>query len=94
MFIYQFLEIIRSLYNPLLEKGIQIALQTRDYSLTETVILELRETALNYTELINVTLEYSQSDEQMKRVLYNCFRNYRNDVRTFVGTGLRHHPWS
>jgi len=87
-------ELIRLPYDPLIEKGIQIAIQTRDYSLTETVILELRETALDYAELINVALEYSLSDEQMKRVLYNCFRNCRDDVRAFVGTGLRQHPWS
>lgn len=55
------------------EQGIGIALEQRDFSLTESLILTLGEDAKLYPELIRLALEIAnENPKQMQRVLRNA----------------------
>lgn len=59
-------------------KLIPLALATKDYSLTETLILVLDQIP---QKLLNNALEAAKDNQQMARVLYNKLRDSNEQVR-------------
>jgi hypothetical protein len=57
--------------NRWIESCMALALSTRNFSLTESLILVLRHNALNYPDLIAIASEYAKTSAQMRRVLLN-----------------------
>jgi hypothetical protein len=49
-----------------------MALNTKDFSLVESLILLLRKDALSHSELIAIAKEYAKTSAQMRRVLRNA----------------------
>jgi hypothetical protein len=49
-----------------------MALSTKNFSLIESLILVLRQDALNCPDLIAEAKEYAKTSAQMRRVLYNA----------------------
>jgi hypothetical protein len=80
------------LYHSILEEGISIALENANYSLTETLILVLKDSAVKYPELLKLAIKMSESNIQMQRVLYNCLRDTVSEVRSYVGSGNTIYP--
>lgn len=75
---------IRSLLVP----AIKLALETKNASLIETLILVLGEDSeRNYPELVELAVKKSKDYEPLKRTLYNKLRSVRKDVRDYVGDG-------
>ncbi len=58
-----------------IRKCIDIAVDTRDFSLTESLILVLRDEAKKYPRLLEIANEYAKTSGQMKRVLINTNNN-------------------
>lgn len=54
-----------------IQKCLEIALETRDFSLTESLILVLQDEATKYPQLLEIAHEYARTSSQMKRVLVN-----------------------
>ena len=53
-------------------KGIALAVQTRDFSLVESLILTLRGKAVQHEELISLAKQFAVESKQMQRVLRNA----------------------
>lgn len=53
----------------------ELALETKDFSLVESLILVLESDAIGYPELISIANEYAKKSMQMKRVLFNTGLN-------------------
>lgn len=85
-----FTEYVDEVYAPLLRFGAEHAVASRDRSLAETVILGLGEKAAEFDELVSIALKFAKTNRQMQRVLYNCLREVRDDVRGFEGDGASH----
>src|SRR5208337_145435 len=49
-----------------------LSLDTKNFSLTESLILVLREDALNYPDIIAIAEGYAKTSAQMRRVLRNA----------------------
>lgn len=79
-------------YCSLLNRGIELALESEDVSLIETLILILKEEANNYPDLIDLAIRKSKTNENIQRALYNKLRHVREDVRDYVGDGYTVHP--
>ena len=79
-------------YCSLLNRGIELALEKEDASLIETLILILKEESNNYPGLIELAIQKSRTNEDIKRALYNKLRHVRDDVRDYVGEGYTVHP--
>jgi len=58
--------------NRWIEHCMNMALSTKNFSLIESLILVLRQDALNYPALIVEAKEYAKTSSQMRRVLYNA----------------------
>jgi hypothetical protein len=71
-------------YCSILEKGISLALETADFSLTETLILVLRNSVKNHPELLKLAIKLAENNTQMQQVLYNCVRETIPEVRGYV----------
>ena len=82
-----------SAYKELLEQGINIAIESSDNSLIETVSIILGENILNYKELLSLALKQSEWDEDIHRVLYNTLREKIPEVREYVGDGNTSLAW-
>ena len=80
-------------YQKLLEQGINVAIETSDYSLIETVSIILGVNILKHKELLSLALKQSKWDEDMHRVLYNSLREKVPEVRGYVGHGATSLPW-
>lgn len=83
----------RSTYKELLEQGINIAIETSDESLIETVSIILGENILNYKQLLSLALKKSKSNKDIHRVLYNSLREKIPEVRDYVGDGTTSWGW-
>ena len=70
-----------------IDRGIELALKTKDTSLLETLVLVLGEEALGKPEMLELAILKSKDYEPLKRALYNKLRRVRDDVRDFVGDG-------
>lgn len=53
-------------------QALSLATQTRDFSLTESLILTLRESAFAHNDLIEIAKELARESSQMRRVLRNA----------------------
>lgn len=53
-------------------KGISIAVRTKDFSLTESLILILRDKAVQHEQLIQLAKQFAADSKQMRRVLKNA----------------------
>jgi hypothetical protein len=80
------------LYHSILDKGISMAIENADYSLTETLILVLAKSAVEYPKLLKLAFKISEINIQMQRVLYNCLREIVPEVRNYVGSGKTVYP--
>ena len=60
--------------NNWIEHCIDIAINSRNYSLIESLLLVLRREAWDYRKLIAIAKEYSYSSVQMDRVLRNSYK--------------------
>jgi hypothetical protein len=80
-------------YQKLLEHGINIAIETSDGSLIETVSIILGENILKHEELLSLALKKAEWDEDMHRVLYNFLREKVPEVRGYVGNGGTSLAW-
>ena len=81
-------------YHSILDKGISAAIENADYSLTETLLLVLKKSAVEYPKLLKLAIKMSESNIQMQRVLYNCLREIAPEVRNYVGSGKTIYPHS
>jgi hypothetical protein len=82
------------LYHSILDKGISAAIENADYSLTETLLLVLKKSAVEYPKLLKLAFKMSEINIQMQRVLYNCLREIAPEVRNYVGSGKTVYPYS
>ena len=80
-------------YKKLLEQGINIAIESSDESLIETVSIVLGANILKHKELLSLALENSKWNEDIHRVLYNSLREKVPEVRGYVGHGATSLPW-
>ena len=53
-------------------KGIALAVQTRDFSLVESLVLMLRGRAVQHRQLVDLAKEFAAESTQMQRVLRNA----------------------
>ena len=60
--------------NNWIERCIDIAINSRNFSLIESLLLVLRREVWNYRKLIAIAKEYSYSSAQMDRVLRNSYK--------------------
>ena len=60
--------------NNWIERCIDIAINSRNFSLIESLLLVLRREVWNYRKLIAIAKEYSHSSAQMDRVLRNSYK--------------------
>ncbi len=60
--------------NNWIKRCIDIAINSRNFSLIESLLLVLRREAWNHRKLIAIAKEYSYSSAQMDRVLRNSFK--------------------
>lgn len=72
-------------YEKLLKKGVQVAVDTSNDSLIETLVIILGEDTLNYDQLLRLALKKSKSNKNIHRALYNSVREKVPEVRGFVG---------
>ena len=79
-------------YCSLLNRGIELALESKDVSLIETLILVLKEEANYHPDLIDLAIRKSKTNENIQRALYNKLRHVREDVRDYVGDGYTVDP--
>ncbi len=73
------------IYQPFIEKAINLALDKMDNSLVETLVLILKRSLVKHTKLLNLAIKMSETDTQMRRVLYNCLRDIVPEVRGYHG---------
>ena len=50
-------------------KGIALAVETRDYSLTESLLLTLRDKAVQHEQLMHLAMQIATTSEEMQRIL-------------------------
>jgi len=81
------------LYKKILKYAISKSVSESNESLTETVIVVLREKAKEYHGLLEYALSVSRHNNQMKRVLYNFFREEIKEVRDYTGDGSTSFAW-
>jgi hypothetical protein len=74
--IVRYLPIGNETKNRWIEHCMVMALNTKDFSLIESLILVLRQDALNHSELIAIAKEHANTSEQMRRVLLNACNLY------------------
>lgn len=55
-----------------IESCMAIALNTKNFSLIESLILVLQQDTLNYPDLIIIAKEYAETSAQMRRALHNA----------------------
>jgi len=79
-------------YCSLLNRGIELALESEDVSLIETLVLVLKEEANYHPDLIDLAIRKSKTNENIQRALYNKLRHVREDVRDYVGDGYTVDP--
>lgn len=60
------------------QKGIDLAIQYRNFSLTESLIIMMGKGALEQTELIKIGREFAQQSGQMRRVYWNILEEKIN----------------
>ena len=75
------------LHFDVIEQGIKLAVDNKNSSLIETLILVLAERAIDYPDLIRVAIEQSKENKKLKRALYNKLREQLVEVRDFKGDG-------
>ena len=80
-------------YNTILNYAISKSVIEKDESLAETVIIVLKDKAKKYHGLIEYALTVSRHNMQMKRVLYNFFREEIEEVRDYQGDGNTSFTW-
>jgi hypothetical protein len=80
-------------YGKLLEQSVDIAIQTSDESLIETIAIILGKNILQHKELLALAVEKSKFNENILRVLYNTVREEIPEVRGYVGDGTTSGGW-
>jgi len=81
------------LYRKILKYAVSKSVSESHESLAETVIVVLGNKAKEYHGLIEYALSVSRHNSQMKRVLYNFFREEIEEVRDFNGDGNTSLGW-
>lgn len=80
-------------YKKLLERAVNMAVETSNESLIETVAIILGGEILNYDKLFHLALKKSKLNKNIRRVLYNTLREVVPDVRGYVGDGTTSYAW-
>jgi len=81
------------LYTMVLKYAIKKSVENSNESLAETVILVLKEKTKKYPELLEYALFASRTNHQLKRVMYNLFREDIDEVRDYKGDGSTSFGW-
>lgn len=81
------------LYTMVLKFAIKKSVESSNESLAETVILVLKEKTKEYPELLEYALITSRTNHQLKRVMYNLFREGIDEVRDYEGDGSTSFGW-
>jgi len=81
------------LYTMVLKCAIKKSVENSNESLAETVILVLKEKTKKYPELLEFALFASRTNHQLKRVMYNLFREDIDEVRDYKGDGSTSFGW-
>lgn len=76
-------------YQKILKAGVDLALESSNDSLVETVVLVLGEKTAEHHKLLEVALDKSKSNKNIERVLYNKLREDVPEVRGYVGQTAR-----
>jgi len=75
------------LYEMVLKYAIQKSVTDSNESLAETVILTLKNKTKDYPELLEYALTAARHNHQLKRVMYNFFREDIDEVKDYKGDG-------
>jgi hypothetical protein len=75
------------LYEKVLKYAIQKAVIDSNESLTETIILALKDKVKDYPEFLEYALIASRGNHQLKKVMYNLLRDDITEVRDYKGDG-------
>lgn len=75
------------LYTKILKYAIKKSVECSNESLAETVILTLKDKTKSYPELLEYALTASRNNQQLKRVMYNFFREDIDEVKDYKGDG-------
>ena len=81
------------LYTMVLKYAIKKSVENSNESLAETVILVLKDKAKDYPGLLECALFASRTNHQLKRVMYNLFREDIDEVRDYKGDGSTSFGW-
>jgi hypothetical protein len=81
------------LYAMVLKYAIKKSAENSNESLVETVILVLKDKTKDYPELLEYALSASRNNHQLKRVMYNLFREDIEEVRDYKGDGSSVFLW-
>lgn len=76
-------------YQSMLKAGVDLALESSNDSLVETVVLVLGEKTAEHHKLLEVALVKSKFNKNVERVLYNKLREDVPEVRGYVGQAAR-----
>ena len=75
------------LYTMVLKYAVKKSVESSNESLAETVILTLRDKTKDYPGLLEYALIASRTNHQLKRVMYNLFREDIDEVKDYSGDG-------
>jgi hypothetical protein len=80
--------------NSILEQAATSAIKTEDISLIETILLTEKDYVLNNNQLLNLAIEKSKDNSQLKKALYNRLREEIPEVRDLFLTERGCNPLS
>jgi len=81
------------LYEKVLNYAVDKSIESANESLMETVVLVLKDKAKDYPGLLECALFASRTNHQLKRVMYNLFREDIDEVRDYKGDGSTSFGW-
>lgn len=74
-------------YKKLLKLGIEVAIESENESLLETLAIVLGKKILKQKKLLNLAIQKYKTDRNIHRVLYNNLRQEIPELRGFTGDG-------
>lgn len=73
-------------YQTLIQQAIALSTATQNSSLLETLILTLGQSTLNHPDFLQVCIESSKQNKQLRRTMYNLLRVQVPELRDFPGS--------
>lgn len=73
-------------YQALIQQAITLGIATHNSSLLETLVLTLGQSTLNHQDFLQVCVEFSKKNKQLRRSMYNLLRVQVPELRDFSGS--------